>query len=151
MTKEQYRRYLGSAHWKRLRARIVARAQDHCEWCGRFCGAPEHDREEICTGSERCDWCQMYYSPDGWRNDVEMQRLEVHHRTYERLGAERDTDLVALCWCCHDEITDRHAMLRMLADAGVISRRETQPVHGEQGYAARALVPLALHLMKVLP
>lgn len=27
--------------------------------------------------------------------------LEVHHRTYERLGAERDEDLTALCPQCH--------------------------------------------------
>jgi restriction endonuclease Mrr len=28
--------------------------------------------------------------------------LEVHHRTYERLGAELVTDLVALCHSCHE-------------------------------------------------
>lgn len=28
-------------------------------------------------------------------------RLEVHHRTYERLGHERDADLVVLCRDCH--------------------------------------------------
>lgn len=28
-------------------------------------------------------------------------RLEVHHRTYERLGAEADVDLVVLCRDCH--------------------------------------------------
>lgn len=28
-------------------------------------------------------------------------RLEVHHRTYERLGRERDGDLVVLCRECH--------------------------------------------------
>lgn len=29
-------------------------------------------------------------------------RLEVHHRTYERLGHERDADLVVLCRNCHE-------------------------------------------------
>lgn len=29
-------------------------------------------------------------------------RLEVHHRTYERLGHERDADLVVLCRDCHE-------------------------------------------------
>ena len=29
-------------------------------------------------------------------------RLEVHHRTYRRLGRERDRDLQALCATCHD-------------------------------------------------
>ena len=27
--------------------------------------------------------------------------LEIHHRTYERLGHERDADLIALCHDCH--------------------------------------------------
>jgi len=30
------------------------------------------------------------------------RRLEVHHRTYARLGRERDRDLEALCPLCHD-------------------------------------------------
>lgn len=29
------------------------------------------------------------------------QRLHVHHRTYERLGEEHDTDLIVLCASCH--------------------------------------------------
>jgi hypothetical protein len=29
------------------------------------------------------------------------EKLEVHHRTYERLGAELVTDLVVLCHACH--------------------------------------------------
>jgi len=30
-------------------------------------------------------------------------RLDVHHRTYERLGHERPEDLRALCRTCHDQ------------------------------------------------
>lgn len=37
--------------------------------------------------------CQVCYSYD----DV----LEVHHRTYERLGRELDSDLIVLCHSCH--------------------------------------------------
>ncbi len=29
------------------------------------------------------------------------ERLQLHHRTYERLGAERDDDLCWLCEVCH--------------------------------------------------
>src|SRR5690348_10339155 len=29
------------------------------------------------------------------------ESLEVHHRTYERRGAERENDLIALCATCH--------------------------------------------------
>lgn len=28
--------------------------------------------------------------------------LQVHHRTYERLGCEKQTDLLVLCHDCHD-------------------------------------------------
>jgi hypothetical protein len=30
------------------------------------------------------------------------KQLDVHHRTYERLGMERDADLTVLCRRCHD-------------------------------------------------
>lgn len=30
-------------------------------------------------------------------------RLEVHHRTYERLGFERPLDVIALCHDCHKD------------------------------------------------
>jgi len=36
--------------------------------------------------------CQVCYSP---------KSLQVHHRTYERLGNERLTDLTVLCKECH--------------------------------------------------
>jgi DNA-binding MarR family transcriptional regulator len=32
--------------------------------------------------------------------------LNVHHRTYERLGEERDSDLVVLCLLCHQMFHD---------------------------------------------
>lgn len=41
--------------------------------------------------------------------------LEVHHRTYERLGCELPEDLVALCQDCHGCIT---GLLRRRALAG---------------------------------
>jgi hypothetical protein len=33
------------------------------------------------------------------------QPLEAHHRDYDNLGDERDSDLVALCGECHREVT----------------------------------------------
>src|SRR5947207_3117264 len=30
------------------------------------------------------------------------ERLDVHHRTYERIGEERPADLTVLCRRCHD-------------------------------------------------
>ena len=36
------------------------------------------------------------------RNCNRRGQLYVHHRTYERLGKERDDDLTVLCKDCHD-------------------------------------------------
>src|SRR5947209_4642716 len=36
--------------------------------------------------------CQLCYSSEG---------LQVHHRTYERLGQEKHADLIVLCGDCH--------------------------------------------------
>jgi len=39
-------------------------------------------------------------------------RLEVHHRTYARLGAEFVTDLVVLCYSCHELYHDKYGLPR---------------------------------------
>ncbi len=126
MNKEQYRAYLRSPHWRRLRARIVQRAAEHCEWCGRFCGRAPHPPDDWC-GREDCTWCQFYFDSEGNSTERERQTLEVHHRTYERVGRELETDLVALCWSCHDEVTDRHRTLQELRRAGVVSYQDSTP------------------------
>ena len=36
---------------------------------------------------------------------VKAAHLEVHHRTYERVGRERLGDLITLCSACHDVIS----------------------------------------------
>jgi 5-methylcytosine-specific restriction endonuclease McrA len=45
----------------------------------------------------RCQVCN--------RGAHEVVQLEVHHRTYERLGAEEPGDLTVLCETCHDIFT----------------------------------------------
>jgi 5-methylcytosine-specific restriction endonuclease McrA len=37
------------------------------------------------------------------------QKIQLHHKTYDRLGAEKDADLVALCETCHKAV---HAYAR---------------------------------------
>jgi hypothetical protein len=123
---ERYRAYLQSEHWHRLRLRIIARANEHCEWCHRFCGRCPHDPHEPC-GDDTCEWCRLYFDEEGYPIDREHQTLEIHHKTYERVGAERDDDLVALCWTCHDGVTDRMIELQRLYKAGVIERSEATP------------------------
>lgn len=43
--------------------------------------------------------CQLCYS---------AKDLQVHHRTYERVGKERPSDLTVLCKACHEKHHDRH-------------------------------------------
>lgn len=38
--------------------------------------------------------------------------LEVHHSTYERLGAELDTDLITLCHDCHTAFHERRRLAK---------------------------------------
>jgi 5-methylcytosine-specific restriction endonuclease McrA len=47
--------------------------------------------------------CQVCNSAD---------RLDVHHRTYERLGRELDSDLTVLCRPCHQLFEDYLAQQR---------------------------------------
>jgi 5-methylcytosine-specific restriction endonuclease McrA len=42
---------------------------------------------------QRSEWCCALCE--------ERKGLEVHHRTYARLGHERMSDLIVLCWKCH--------------------------------------------------
>ena len=54
-------------------------------------------RIELAASGYRCRICN--------RPESEVQ-LEVHHRTYERLGAEEPGDLTTLCCDCHQVVTD---------------------------------------------
>ena len=62
----EYRNYLASDHWRKLRTRVRRRARGWCERCK--------------VG----------------------KRSDIHHLTYERLGAEKLEDLVAVCSYCHE-------------------------------------------------
>jgi hypothetical protein len=55
--------------------------------------SPEWQRrraERVRFAGGRCELC------------FGIGRIEVHHRTYERVGAELLTDLIALCEGCHE-------------------------------------------------
>jgi hypothetical protein len=66
---------------------------------------------------------RTYISSDAWRRNPsrlkvlmdaeghcrlchQAEGLEVHHSTYERLGCERENDLIPLCRDCHHEVTN---------------------------------------------
>lgn len=46
-------------------------------------------KRALIRAENRCQLCNQ------------SKRLEVHHRTYERLGSERPMDLTVLCGRCH--------------------------------------------------
>lgn len=53
--------------------------------------------EELEASGFRCRVCNA---------GPEDAQLEVHHRTYERLGCEETSDLTTLCSECHVVVTD---------------------------------------------
>ena len=83
---------------------------------------------ELAAAQRRCRICA--------RGDPDV-RLEVHHRTYARLGRERASDLTTLCSECHLFCTDalrarRHAATRPPApkDTWACLQRQT-PITSE--------------------
>jgi 5-methylcytosine-specific restriction endonuclease McrA len=71
-----YSEYLSSNHWRELRTRFyLSKLVNRINGC-------------IC-----CTYC----SKSGIK-------LNLHHRTYKRLGKERLNDLVLICDDCHDRI-----------------------------------------------
>jgi hypothetical protein len=68
--------------------------------------------------------------------------LNVHHRTYERLGREWDCDLTVLCRACHELFSERGALVawrgvrRWRHERGVEGRpcvRDRAALHGRAG------------------
>jgi hypothetical protein len=80
MTRDEYRTYLNSGHWKRLAEKTKAR-RPYCE-------------------SETCPL-------DGISRDESRERfgvdLQVHHLNYDNLCCEQQDDLQVLCFKCHEE------------------------------------------------
>lgn len=109
-------------------AQVIAVSRE-CDICGQvFHSKNTAAAFAMTTGKLRvCDACQRagahtqltyneYIKSDGWKirrqralalaeNHCQVcaaeTRLDVHHNTYERLGHERDADLIVLCRPCH--------------------------------------------------
>jgi len=83
-----YAEYMRSPEWAARRAGVLARAGNCCEFCGAEPGL------DVAGG------------------------LQVHHTSYENLGAERLGDLIVLCADCHGDAHDssrRFSQLRSFA------------------------------------
>jgi hypothetical protein len=53
--------------------------------------------EALKAAGYRCSVC-LRFLPGG-------RHLQVHHRTYDRIGAERDGDLMVMCSWCHRRVS----------------------------------------------
>lgn len=62
-------------------------------------------REALGRAEYRCQVCNTDDTP-----------LEVHHRTYARLGSERPSDLFVLCESCHDLFSQNGKLARLDED-----------------------------------
>lgn len=54
------------------------------------------------SGHVACELCRMVRS---------VNRVDVHHATYENFGAEKMADLSILCRTCHDRIEEIEAVM----------------------------------------
>lgn len=104
--REEYRRYLQSAHWRRTRQQALLRAGHKCEF--------------------------SHYRGDQVESCNRTQNLEVHHKHYKSLGCEQPDDLLVLCeyhhkvtelmkWecrACGEAVVDRDVAGTMLENIG---------------------------------
>ena len=66
----------------------MTRNQEYYEYINSPCWMLK--TEEVCLRNQGlCECCNMRYS------------TVAHHRSYDRLGEEKDEDLIALCQPCH--------------------------------------------------
>jgi hypothetical protein len=79
LNKEEYQIYLKSPHWIGLRNDL--RGRDEYKSCF-ICNYKPYELEE--------------------ETDDYVQKIVLHHCTYENIGREKDSDLVPLCEDCHD-------------------------------------------------
>lgn len=70
--REQYTAVIASKRWRRLRVKRLANSENCCERCG--------------------------WKKESWDKS---RSLDLHHRTYDRLGEERADDLELVCSVCH--------------------------------------------------
>ncbi len=80
MNKVEYKRYLQSSHWQKVRSRRLAVANQRCEF-----------RPEI-EG-----WYNPKHGPALGERCAATDNLEVHHLHYKSVGAENHSDLEVLC------------------------------------------------------
>lgn len=84
---ERYERYLNSDHWRKVRIKRLLVAE-----------LRENPTRVQC---ERCKLWLTFTVCRGTSPALMTPGFAIHHKTYERLGAERMEDLEVLCHGCH--------------------------------------------------
>lgn len=91
---EEYRSVIASKRWRELRVRLMRERGSICERCGKT-------------------WAPGY-----------KVSLQLHHKTYERLGRERDEDVQLVCESCHSGAdVERVADSRRRSDGALYDAR----------------------------
>lgn len=70
--REKYNAVISSKRWRKLREKFLARHDSKCD---------------------RCGWKKTTWD--------RSRTIDLHHKTYERLGEEIDADLELVCSVCH--------------------------------------------------
>ena len=100
----------------------------------------EADMKKYLNGSHWLKFCARYKASDRLQTCFAcgQENVSLHHRTYERLGRERLSDVVPLCQSHHKELHhlvnrgeatlyDAHKALKKLADPrGSVSRKHPE-------------------------
>jgi len=79
-----YERYISSKEWENKRDYLIEKT-----YSTEYPELSEH------RGNYRCQKCLWFF---------QKNQLEVHHLHYERLGNEREEDLLVVCERCHKKL-----------------------------------------------
>jgi 5-methylcytosine-specific restriction endonuclease McrA len=96
------KRVFGAAEWREVFLRCKDSDKSRRAWLyNAYIGSDAWNRKKVerrAIDRDKCQGC------------IRVDRLEVHHKTYERIGDENvETDLVTLCERCHGELHGRKA------------------------------------------
>jgi len=106
-----YSKYLKSIHWKQFRKFILRERGSSCEECG---------------------------ISNVWSYLIYGQPVNVHHKTYDNIGAEKPSDVLVLCRRCHEVQHGRFT----LPDASAIFWDICRQLKGETPGAAANAGPI---------
>ena len=99
---------MNSPQWKELADRVKQNNCNTCEICG-------NEIETAILRMKRYEIVATYYNSipnlvrfiDTFDERKGTSTIIAHHKTYERLGKERESDIAVVCVACHVVITEK--------------------------------------------